>query len=210
MLLIFGPIKQVSATFWEEAFSAFSVNPAFFTLYGKSLSFPSRGLSFGQYNWPNNCPYQQQYTSMMNNKQKAYIAGVWPGFKDCYNGTEDDDVPQYQVTEHRGGQELQEQLDYALTQKPAYLQIATWNDYGEGTMIEPTYKFGYTFLEKIQSFTGVKYTKAELESIKRLYDLRKAHKGNPEMQKRLDDVFAYFNALEVGKAVAEMDALENK
>lgn len=208
LLLIFGPIKQTGATFWEDAFdTALGEVPAFFTLYSHSISFPSRGLSYGQFNWPNNCNYKSQYSSMMSNKQKEFIAGMWPGFKDCYNGTDDDDEPQYAVTEHRDGQELQEQIDYALTQKPKYLQIATWNDYGEGTMIEPTYKFGYTFLEKIQKFTGVKYTVEDLKNIKRLYDLRKQYAGNSETQKKLDKAFKYFNALEVEKAVTVMDEI---
>lgn len=208
MLLIFGPIQQPGATFWEEAFSVLSANPAFFTLYGKSISFPARGLSYGQYNWPNNCDYNLQYTTMMDNKQKAYVAGAWPGFKDCYNGTEEDDAPKYTVTEHRDGTEFQEQLDYAKQQKPQYLQLATWNDYGEGTMIEPTYKFGYTFLEKLQDFTGVSYSKRELESIKRLYDLRKEFKGDAEIQKQLDLAFDYFNSLKVEKAVEILDAIK--
>ncbi len=32
----------------------------------------------------------------------------------------------------------------------AHIQLVTWNDYGEGTMIEPTHEFGYTFLEIVQ------------------------------------------------------------
>jgi hypothetical protein len=30
------------------------------------------------------------------------------------------------------------------------VQLVTWNDYGEGTVIEPTHEFGYRFLEIIR------------------------------------------------------------
>ena len=207
VLFIFGPIQWTSYTFWQNCFSVLSKYPAFFTLYAHNVNFVVKGVSYGQYNWPNNSPYQNQYTQLMNSGQKECVVGAWPGFKDCYTGTAVDDIPQYTVTEHRGGLELEEQLNYALTQKPKYLQIATWNDYGEGTMIEPTYEFGYTFLEKVQAFTGVSYNKANLESIKRLYDLRVAFANNQTAQKKLDDAFDYFNALQPDKAVEFMNEL---
>jgi hypothetical protein len=54
------------------------------------------------------------------------------------------------------------------------VQVATWNDYTEGTMIEPTNEFGYKYLTTLQKLLGVNYGQAELEIVRKLYDARKA------------------------------------
>jgi hypothetical protein len=41
-------------------------------------------------------------------------------------------------------------LDVGMDGPWDIIQLVTWNDYGEGTMIEPTHEFGYTFLEVVQ------------------------------------------------------------
>ena len=41
-------------------------------------------------------------------------------------------------------------LTRALEGRPAVVQLATWNDWGEGTGIEPTEEFGYRDLEAVQ------------------------------------------------------------
>ncbi len=41
-------------------------------------------------------------------------------------------------------------LESALKSKMPLVQIATWNDWGEGTVIEPSAEFGYRDLEVIQ------------------------------------------------------------
>jgi acetyl esterase/lipase len=54
------------------------------------------------------------------------------------------------------------------------IQIATWNDYGEGTVIEPTRDRGYRALELIQRERGVrKFGAADLRLPVMLYQLRK-------------------------------------
>ena len=41
-------------------------------------------------------------------------------------------------------------LQTALRQHADVVQLITWNDYGEGTNIEPTEEFGYQYLEMVQ------------------------------------------------------------
>jgi hypothetical protein len=41
-------------------------------------------------------------------------------------------------------------LEAAVTARADVVQLATWNDYGEGTMIEPTVQNGYRALETLQ------------------------------------------------------------
>ena len=44
-----------------------------------------------------------------------------------------------------------------------FLQLAMFNDYGEGTMFEPTVETGFKYLKQIQEFTGVSYDEDELQ-----------------------------------------------
>jgi MYXO-CTERM domain-containing protein len=60
------------------------------------------------------------------------------------------------------------------------VQIATWNDYTEGTMIEPTNEFGYKYLTTLQKLLGVSYGQGELEIVRQLYDRRKANDPKAE------------------------------
>jgi hypothetical protein len=205
LLLIFGPITLFGPANWTSCFADLSPKPAFYTLIGKSGSMIRDGVANGEYAWPT-ASYKGQYATLeaLTKRGGDYVAGAWPGFKDCYLGV-DSESTQYEVIEHRNGLELEEQLNYALEKKPARLQIATWNDYGEGTMIEPTIEFGFTFLEKIQKFTGVSYTKTDLEQIKRFYDLRVKFKNDPEKQKMLDEIFKYLRSLQMEKAVKGMN-----
>jgi hypothetical protein len=58
--------------------------------------------------------------------------------------------PSYGFIDDRGGAQYAETLALATSVKPAYVQIATWNDWGEGTSIEPSIEYGFRDLEKTQ------------------------------------------------------------
>jgi hypothetical protein len=65
-------------------------------------------------------------------------------------------------------------LALAIKWEMEYLQVNTWNDYGEGTMIEPTaLEFGNAFLTILQEQYGAPYTERELDLVKALFLKRK-------------------------------------
>jgi hypothetical protein len=102
-----------------------------------------------------------------------YVAGGWgpgPGWTLPYNGTST----------------FSGTLQLALSSGTAAVQLATWNDYGEGTMIEPTREFGYGFLTTLQQTLGVGYSQTELELVNTLFTLRKQYAGNASMEAELD------------------------
>jgi acetyl esterase/lipase len=80
-------------------------------------------------------------------QKQPFIATAFPGFKDIYKqaGVHDS----YGSIASRNGLTLSESLTQALESKAPLIQIATWNDYGEGTMIEPTRNNGFRHLEKL-------------------------------------------------------------
>ena len=57
------------------------------------------------------------------------------------------------------------------------MQIATWNDHGEGTSIEPTVEFGYRYVEALQRALGVRaYTADDMRLPEQLYTAPEARR----------------------------------
>ncbi|MBL9146590.1 MAG: alpha/beta hydrolase fold domain-containing protein [Verrucomicrobiaceae bacterium] len=98
---------------------------------------------------------------------QPFIATAFPGFKDIYQqaGVHDS----YGSIESRKSLTFSESLAQALESKAPIIQIATWNDYGEGTMIEPTRSNGFRHLEKLPRCGNP----ADLRLPVMLYHLRK-------------------------------------
>lgn len=80
-------------------------------------------------------------------QEPPFLATAFPGFKDIYEqaGVRES----YGGIASRGGLTMSESLAQALDSKAPLIQIATWNDYGEGTMIEPTRSNGFRHLETL-------------------------------------------------------------
>lgn len=76
-----------------------------------------------------------------------------------------------------GEDTFRQSFELAL-QNTEMIQICTWNDYGEGTIIEPTDEFGTTFVDIIQQATGSKYTHEDFEELTNIYFMRRKHADN--------------------------------
>ena len=87
-------------------------------------------------------------------KGERVIAPVFPGFHDIYKqaGVHES----YGFLDDGDGETFSETLDLAWQSGCKLIQVATWNDYGEGTIIEPTVNFGYRYLEVLQKRVGGK------------------------------------------------------
>jgi hypothetical protein len=59
---------------------------------------------------------------------------VYPGFHDFYK--EGGWGDSYFFIDHQGTNTFKATLELALASSAGYIQAATWNDYGEGTIIE--------------------------------------------------------------------------
>jgi hypothetical protein len=81
------------------------------------------------------------------------------------------------VVDRRGTKEYEDTWKEVLHYKPPYIQISTWNDFEEGTTIEPAEPYGFTFIDLTEQFVG-EYTgrSVNLDDNQRpwrLYQLRK-------------------------------------
>lgn len=82
---------------------------------------------------------------LKNNFADFYMSGVWPGFDDYEVwgwGSGPRLMPRY------GGQLYDSTWDWAIDNNLPVVQIATWNDWFEGTIIEPSVEFGNLYIEK--------------------------------------------------------------
>jgi len=202
LLLVFGPEEFHLSSEWGEVFSVLSTEPCFLPLNGASNQ--TTPYSSGEYIWVDNSSLDNKYGNM--GKFDLFIAGAYPGFNDFYKEGGWGDGFSWSI-DFKNGETLKQNLQKAKNAKAEYVQLITWNDYGEGTIIEPTLEYGYDLLEIVQYFTGVNYTTAELEKIMDLYNLRKKYGNTSDNKKYLDQAFYYFVSLQQEKAIYLTDSL---
>jgi hypothetical protein len=201
----FGPQYFLASSNWDEIFSALETSnrPAFFTEDNRLAA----GL--GAFDWPPMWLSQQpgtggvlseaslkSYLCSFENKSVEWpesISSAFPRFHDIYQraGTRN----YWGYLGDRNGQTLRETLNRALTNNSALVQIVTWNDFGEGTTIEPTKEYGFRDLCLIQDLCRQKSTPAspsptnDLASALRFYHLRHDFGTNADASLILDQAF---------------------
>lgn len=199
LLLNFGPITLQTPDEWTNVFANVNPKPTFLTLWYESAD---AGINAsGEYSWvyQDNSHIANFYANSLPNLDVA-MGSAYPGFHDFYAEGGGGEAIGW-VIGHNNGATLDETLAMAQASGVNYLQLITWNDFGEGTMIEPTLEFGYSYVEKVKTFAGVQNTPNVFASITKLYNLRVEHKGNGEIQGKLDRIFGYFVSMQPDKAV---------
>ncbi|HTR40778.1 MAG TPA: glycoside hydrolase family 71/99-like protein [Pseudomonadales bacterium] len=145
VLLNFGPQYFTSSSQWTSIFSVLnSTNqPAFFT--EDNRLYP---VGQGAFDWPPmglssqgilSDATLQNYLATFDQKGSvwpAYVSTAFPRFHDIY--AQAGVGSSYGYLDDQNGKTLRETLARAMTNASAVVQIATWNDFGEGTVIEPT------------------------------------------------------------------------
>jgi hypothetical protein len=197
-LLTFGPRYFRQGAQWESIFSAIKTKPTFLPLWDHS---GYTGITDnGEYAW---IDFTEDLSTLQNfyNKvlsQPILVGSAFPRFHDYYEDGGSGESYGYVAAD--GVNTLKNTLAKATARNAKHIQLVTWNDFGEGTVIEPTVEDGFTFLETIQEFTGVTYTKSELELVHKWYLKKKEYKGNIESEKILGKIFSLLTELEVDQA----------
>lgn len=199
LLLNFGPVTLNAPAQWTTAFSSLDPKPAFLTLWHESGEAGSNAS--GEFAWvyQDNAHLADFYTNHFPNLPLAF-ASAYPGFDDFYQEGGGGAAIGWTIA-HNNGATLDATLAMAQNANADYLQLITWNDFGEGTMLEPTVEFGYSSVEKIKTFAGVQNTGNVFGEIGRLYNLRIQYKNNAAVQAKLDKAFGYFVSMQPDKAV---------
>ncbi len=185
VLLSFGR-DGLSDDEWKLALERLSSPVAYFSQHAK------RCAAWGAFDWP--VPNEgTKAIDRFTKKARAWpysIPVAFPRFIDIYA----------QAKLHKGygriedadGATLRTSLQRALKSDAPIIQIATWNDWGEGTVIEPNREFGYRDLEIIQELRRPQLGQA---SSLKAADLRLANRlrlrrksANEQQHKQLDRI----------------------
>jgi MYXO-CTERM domain-containing protein len=201
-LLVFGPQKFTNPADWTNILSVLATKPTLFSLWYNANAGSN---AQGQFAWvaQNGLKGVSDFDNGLDGGNHGlmipvlypgfnpyYAAGGWPGptWKISYTLKPDN-------TE--GGDTFASTFSLGMYAGDP-LQIATWNDYGEGTMVEPTNQLQYRFLTTLQQNVGATYTDAELKIVKMLYDQRRQLGASKQAQ--LDQASAALANLDVAMA----------
>jgi hypothetical protein len=204
LLLNFGPQHIETGREWSTVFSVLSpAAPQFYTLSGH---FPlAAGVVDGEFAWveSNGITDLNSFYNYDDGFTGAKISAAFAGYNSFYiSGGET--CPGCTWVIAPTVSEFKQTVDLALQQtNNNYIQLVTWNDYGEGTMIEPTdltYNrpaygsvpgFGYSLLTILQQELGVQssLSQSSLEMVSKLYTARVANASNPANLAKLDQVY---------------------
>ncbi len=203
LLLTFGPRHFEEPDEWESILSATEEEPVFLPLWGQAGNLGEH--ADGTFSWVDFNASLSDLESYYNNgaSDGMVMGSAYPGFHDYYE--EGGWGDSYRRVYHDGGETLRETLEKAQEHNLDFLQLVTWNDFGEGTMIEPTVEYEFLFLEIIQEFTGVTYDRDELQLIHEYYKARSQEQG--ERSEELEEVFNALIELEPDKARQLLDEL---
>lgn len=91
------------------------------------------------------------------------VAVAFPGYRDFY--AQAGAGKSYGFIDYRDGRTFADSFDQAMRSGAPIVQIATWNDYGEGTGIEPTAERGLRDLELLRKRLRPEADPAELRKI---------------------------------------------
>ena len=220
VLLNFGAVYFQNNSQWVSIFSVLSNQPAFFS---EDNRFP---VAQGAYNWPpmylssggvlsSNSLYNY-LTTFQNNAASwpAVISSAFPHFKDIYQQAGLGFT--YGSLDDASGQTFRSLLKRAITNNSAMVQLVTWNDYGEGTVIEPTVEFGYRDLGVVQEYRrqyldpNFVTTTNDLALPLRLYNLRRQYIGNAIVNAELNRTFTNIVVGNLSAADLQLTGLESK
>lgn len=204
LLLVFGPQEISKPDDWSSIFSVLKTKPSFFTLYAHSGATNNTNTknAQGEYIWVDATSIETKYA--VKDNFELFMGGAYPGFNDFYKEGGNGESVLADI-DYANGDTFRNLLNIAKSNNVDMLQLITWNDFGEGTMIEPTEEFGYTFLSELQAFSGVLYNTSVLENIYKYYVLKKQYPNNLKVQSALSQAFYYFISLQQDKAQSILD-----
>jgi hypothetical protein len=205
LFLNFGPQYFKESSEWETIFSVLDQTnrPAFFT--------EDRRLAVGEgaFSWPPmwlslspgargvlSSAALRDYLDRFEERGATWpasISSAFPRFHDIYKLVGAREYWGY-LRDH-GGRTFRQTLTRALTNESAMVQIVTWNDFGEGTMVEPTIEYGFRDLGIIQELRRkhldpeFSHDTNDLQLAVTLYQLRRAAGTSDVAQESLNRVF---------------------
>jgi hypothetical protein len=194
---------------WTACLGQITPSIAYFSEHQKRTS------AIGAFDWP--IPKEGVAgVSRFEENAKTWpdsIAVVFPRFVDIYAeaGVHDS----WGRIEDQNGAVFRQTLKRAFDGNAKIIQIATWNDWGEGTNVEPSREFGYRDLEAIQlvrkSTTGgaFRIQAGDLRLPSELLKLRRRYK-DAASSKQLDQIASFLSRGEIELAKRGLERVSSR
>ena len=206
VLLTFGNPYYSDAQ-WTNIFSVLPQKPLYFTESNRH----GMDVSAGGFDWPmpgsgTGGALKAQDTFYADAGMGPFIPAAFPRFDDSY--AQAGVGKSYGTIEDRDGKTYTETLTRALQSPAPIVQLVTWNDWGEGTQIEPSVQHGYRDLAETQRLRkrylepAFAPTPADLALPLEWYTLTKKQRSNPVARAKLGLVFPLVVSGQTGKARA--------
>ncbi|HAO80476.1 MAG TPA: hypothetical protein DCQ92_16205, partial [Verrucomicrobia subdivision 3 bacterium] len=176
---------------------------------------PPMGLSGGG---TNTLPPAQLQSYLVSFDQKAggwpaFVSSAFPRFHDFY--AQAGAGSSYGHLDDANGSTFTNTLSRALTNHSAIVQVVTWNDFGEGTIVEPTQNYGYRDLGVVQNLRrqyldpSFSYHTNDLAMAFRFYNLRKQYGNSPAIYAELDRIFTNIVSGKISTANMQLTGMES-
>jgi glycosyl hydrolase family 99 len=195
---------------WQRVLKGSPTAPVYLSEHAR------RPAAAGAFDWPvpQVGPKAQDAFYKEAKRWPAGIAVAFPRFHDIYEQAKVH--KSWGAIDDNGGKTFTATLETALKSGLPLVQISTWNDWGEGTLIEPSIEFGYRDLEVVQRLRR-QFIEPEfpckpdgLRLPLRLYKLRKAAKKRAIPVTDLDDVARLMAKRAVQPARDRLEAIEKE
>ncbi len=210
IISMFGPHHLNNTEDWNTIYNVFDVNdqPALISLWGLSHTLSEHFK--GEFLWvaPDHLIAHDYYYQTYAENNEITIGSAYPGFKSFYvDGGWTEGINLWELPEN-DGLTFVESLNNSSFESADVIQIVTWNDFGEGTMVEPTTQFGFRYLTMLQEYTGTEHTEDDLLTATRLYESRKENASNDTIQAMLDNSYKYMKELRIERVNMVLQAIE--
>ncbi len=201
LMFVFGPGTITDTTQWDDIFTVFpeTETPHFLTLWAANQNVGSNAS--GEFLWvaPDHLLAHEYYYNTYLNSDFVTVGSSYPGFDSFYEEGGWGLWHNWSI-DHDNGNTFVETLNYTHHQDADFIQLATWNDFGEGTMLEPTEEYGFFNLQILQQYTGVTYKPEDLQTTLDLYRSRKLYAKNEAAQYYLDRCYYYIKKSKLTRA----------
>jgi hypothetical protein len=224
VLLNFGPQYFHNSSDWTSIFSVLNATnkPAFFTEDNRLSP-----VGTGAFDWPpmwlsgGGTLTSNQLQNYLTNFEQNAKSQAWPGFVSSAFPRFHDIYAQagagssYGYLDDANGSTLTSTLSRAMTNHSAVVQVVTWNDFGEGTIVEPTQDYGYRDLGIVQNLRrqymdpSFSYHTNDLAMAFRFYNLRKQYGNNPAISAELNRIFTNIVSGTTSTANLQLSGIES-
>ena len=197
LVLCFGPQHFFQASDWDYIWSNLQARPFFVDLDART------GFADASMNWSpmhlsgggrlSLSDLTRYLNDFYNGQQhRSFLVGtVFPAFHDIYAEA---GRTSYGFLSYADGHTLRFTWEAAMRARPNIIQIQTWNDHGEGTVVEPTIERGYGSLEFFQERRrewqpDFPFTHLDLRAPIELYRIMINEETTPEMRAQVAAIY---------------------